>query len=1169
MDPLQGADLEALTKVLRNTATADGEETEEVTNTVNKSDLTFTKTSEPAGSTEETVSTVTAGDKITYTINLTNNGTAPATTVIKDTVPVGTTFAGNIVVKVNGVEDNETSYDETALTSGISVTVPAHGTASVSFDVTVNDIDNNTEITNQATVGEGTEPNTNEVEHLYVEPDISSVKTAEILNVSGRDYALEGETIKYTITVTNNGGLSDDVVVTDEVPEGTTFVEGSIEVNGQNRTDLGIANLNSGIQVNVPEYGTANVSFEVTVNTLNGIFTDTITNTATVDGTPTEEVEVTVNKPNVTAHKESTPANGEEVRAGQEITYRIVLDNTEGTAPGTVTVKDEVPEGTTYKANSMMLDGIPVDNNAEDLANGLNVTVEAGQTSTLSFTVTVNGIEELADGYTVRNQATVENEPTEEITHTYIEPEITAEKTAEILNAEGEPVEGRTYALEGETIRYIITVKNDGGLSGDAIITDTIPTGTTFVDGSIVVVNAKEEKDYALSDLNTGITVTVPAKEGQTAGTASVSFEVTINELEANKYDGTIENTAHVKEDEYDQDVPSEEVEVKKPHITATKTSDPASGNTVKLNDTITYTITLTNDGTAPDTVQVIDEAPSGTSFVAGSIKVNGETLVENNTEENLADGIEVNVPAKTDAGNGTATVSFEVTVNDINDQDPIENTATLKDLDTQEETPVEGTEHTYIEAEISGHKSAEISDAEGTPVSGRDYALEGEIITYTITVTNEGGLEKEVTVADTIPSGTSFVEGSIKVNNEETEYTQTNLQNGIEVHVPAREDNVNGETSVTFEVRVNNLEGEDLALFTKVIENTGAVDGTPTNETTTTVNKPHVTGTKTSDPASGSTVKLNDTITYTITLTNDGTAPETVTVRDEIPEGTTFVEDSIQVQNDSNTYTIDDLTTYGIDVTVPAKETRTVEFTVTVNDLDNGNKVTNVAYVDGEETNSVEHTYVEPIIDGSKASETANGLDYVVEGEVITYTITATNTGDLYKDITISDQIPDGTTFVTGSIRVNGQERADLGQANLESGIEVNVPARTSVSQPGTASISFQVTVNELPEGELIKQIRNTAVVDGKNTDEIIETVNKSDVSYNKTSEPASGSTVTAGEQITYTINLTNSGTAPAIAEVKDTIPTGTTFVEGSIRVNNEDLGNTLADLTTNGIEE
>ena len=249
---------------------------------------------------------------------------------------------------------------------------------------------------------------------------------------------------------------------------------------------------------------------------------------------------------------------------------------------------------------------------------------------------------------------------------------------------------------------------------------------------------------------------------------------------------------------------------------------------------------------------------------------------------------------------------------------------------------------------------------------------------------------------------------------------------------MPAKTESNNGETTISFEVRVNTLVDN---VYEGTITNIANIDGTDTNEVSEEVKKPHITAVKTSNPATGNTVKLNDPIIYTITLTNDGTAPETVTVRDEIPEGTTYTDGSIKVQGSSDTYQLEDLTTYGINVTVPEKETRTVEFKVTVNDLDNGDKITNVAYVEGEETEPVEHTYVEAIIDGSKASETANGLDYVVEGEVITYTITANNTGDLNKNITTSDQIPEGTTFVPGSIRVNEQERADLGQTNLESG--------------------------------------------------------------------------------------------------------------------------------------
>ena len=65
---------------------------------------------------------------------------------------------------------------------------------------------------------------------------------------------------------------------------------------------------------------------------------------------------------------------------------------------------------------------------------------------------------------------------------------------------------------------------------------------------------------------------------------------------------------------------------------------------------------------------------------------------------------------------------------------------------------------------------------------------------------------------------------------------------------------------------------------------------------------KPNVQISKTSDPASGSNVKVGETITYTITLDNStGTAPDTVTVKDTIPTGTTFVSGSIKIGDNKN----------------------------------------------------------------------------------------------------------------------------------------------------------------------------------------------------------------------------------------------------------------------------
>ena len=68
--------------------------------------------------------------------------------------------------------------------------------------------------------------------------------------------------------------------------------------------------------------------------------------------------------------------------------------------------------------------------------------------------------------------------------------------------------------------------------------------------------------------------------------------------------------------------------------------------------------------------------------------------------------------------------------------------------------------------------------------------------------------------------------------------------------------------------------------------------------------------------------------------------------------------------------------------------------------------------------------------------------------------------------------------------------------ETNLNSGIPVNVTTH------GTATVSFEVNSKSTRRNNLTKVITNTATVDGKDTDEVTDTVNKSKITFNKTSE-------------------------------------------------------------------
>ena len=248
---------------------------------------------------------------------------------------------------------------------------------------------------------------------------ISSEKLAD------KTEAIEGEKVKYTIRITNDGNLAKTVTVRDTLPAGITFDKDTLIKIGNIDTVYTEQNLKNGIPVEVPAYGSIDVVFAGKVDPLaNNQYSKELKNQATIDNEPTNEVTTNVTKSNITAHKESEPASGSKVREGDELTYRIRVRN-DGTREGTVLVKDTIPTGTTFVAGSIKIDNIADSSKTDtDLANGISITVDISKEVVVEFKVRVN---KLIDGTKIKNTAYInqngeDKKVPEEPEHTYVEP---------------------------------------------------------------------------------------------------------------------------------------------------------------------------------------------------------------------------------------------------------------------------------------------------------------------------------------------------------------------------------------------------------------------------------------------------------------------------------------------------------------------------------------------------------------------------------------------------------------------------------------------------------------------------------------------------------------------------------------------------------------------------
>ena len=372
---------------------------------------------------------------------------------------------------------------------------------------------------------------------------------------------------------------------------------------------------------------------------------------------------------------------------GKTITYVIKITNKGNEDTNGIRTIDSIPEGTELASIS---EGGALKNDGKIVWKN---DIKAGETVTVSFKVVVT-----ADSIDlINNIAKVNGEETPE-TKT---PVITANKTAQVVTiVDKEEVLENRDAKVGETIRYTITAKNTTEVDGTTVIKDSIPDGTSFVDGTITEKGNFDKENGTITWNN----VVVPAK-----GEASVSFDVVVNEkTTAGEVVKSVSNTATIG------NTPTEEVETKVANITGTKSVDKTEA---KVGETLTYTITLTNSGNGDGKVTVTDRVPEGTTIKDSEI--NGY-----DSKTNIMTWKDVEVKA-----GKSVELTFEVIVND--NTSIIKNKAYVDENKIPEE-PETSVKHHYTVEHYTENLDGTYSKVEKDTVVSEDVEI-GTKVSYKI----------------------------------------------------------------------------------------------------------------------------------------------------------------------------------------------------------------------------------------------------------------------------------------------------------------------------------------------------------------------------------------------------------------------------------------------------
>ena len=310
------------------------------------------------------------------------------------------------------------------------------------------------------------------------------------------------------------------------------------------------------------------------------------------------------------------------------------------------------------------------------------------------------------------------------------------------------------------------------------------------------------------------------------------------------------------------------------------------------------------------------------------------------------------------------------------------------------------------------------------------------------------------------------------------------------------------------------------------------------------------------SKSVSPTTAADGDTVTYTVTIANSGTADGTLTsVTDTLPEGFSYVTGSSSSLTTSNPSISGQDLTWSGSWTVPASGSVTLQFQATAGSRA-GTVYNNVSASGSDFTTASSG-------DTAAVFVPTTGTVSFVEDLAGAGDVTIIDDGDtVYLRVDDADQ--NGSTGTADTVtvvltNVNGDhETVTLTETGNDTGVFTgSIPSDLASASQDDGTLQVQ-------QGETVTMTYTDAVdaAGGTNqsrTDTLqIRAPGQPTMSVEKVVTPGSA---VAGDTVTYTITVTNSGTSGAtVTTIQDTLPSGFSYVASSAS------GLTTADPTISG---
>ncbi|MGO4292882.1 gliding motility-associated C-terminal domain-containing protein [Chitinophaga sp. RAB17] len=1060
--------------------------------------------------------TASAGQRIIYTLNISNTGPSDAFNIqLLDTVP-GVLLDPQVRVNTYG----RTTVASSAITNGILQLTGNFPVGDTNHAVVfLSGIINPTfkgQITNQAFISNGSNPpiaSERVVTTVTSDPKVIIIKNAP-------DTIVAGKLITYRLLVTNTG-LSDaqNITISDIIDNTLTGVV-------WNATPGGSASISSGdngsgntvtVGATIPA-GAGNYIAITIVGKVAPGATGELSNFATATGADVP----TVHSDTVTTRVVNTPslqiskAGPQNAVGGENVVYTLEITNNGPSNATAVNIADVVPtevqltNWTAVASGGAVISG-PATGTNNNVAVIANIPADSGK-----IKITINGTLDPSAAGTIVNTATAAvtgSTPVSASQQTNIrnEPGLNISKT------------GPATVNAGEQITYTLVARNLGLSDAKEIfIQDVIPSQITGVSWTSAV-----SGNATITAGNTGTGNNILLTGDLAAGTGN-QITVTVTGTVAPDFTGTLNNIAATYQKGRDT-VKSETVITTVNNLPALQLVKSAP-DTLAAGSAITYTVNITNNGPSDASqITIADVVPANVKNVAWSVTNGGNTTVVGGS----GSGNNISFTADIPAGNNNFVLLTITGTIDPAFAGDINNTATATVAGQPVFTSNEAVTHVISSPAVSISKS------------GPTQSPAGGDISWIITASNNGPSDATgVIIKDTVPAAVTNVSWTT-VNNGTGQVTAGGTGSGNVIAVTG---NVPAGAGNTIQVLVTGKVSSSYTGAPLVNRVVATIPGMPDKQDTAITTITSTPGLQIVKIGPGA-ISAGDHVTYTLTITNNGPSDAVNAVIADVVDPALQNPAWTVVTNGPGTSVSSTSGTGDINITgnIPATPANSIVITLTGTLSPDYTAIVlaNVASATPPGLPGVSSVVTSTVTRKADLQLVKSGPANAVAGEPVTYNITVTNRGPSnVKLVHIADMIPPGIIDATWTATATGTGAAvsaASGTGNVD--LTADIPANT-----GIISIVINARVNP---GAVAGDIANTAIAtppaavadSTPATATVITNITRAADLVIVKSGPANRA---AGQDITWQLVVTNRGISDvANAVITDNVPNFATITD------------------------